>query len=76
MSASRDLTPASCYQSRSSMYIRGLVPRNSVELAALIGATAIPVLDKFGDIIISVRCESRITIWSQETCLVMTNSDH
>ena len=36
-SASHYITPASRYrpryQSRSSMYIRGLIPRNSVELA-------------------------------------------
>ena len=78
MSASRDETPASRYQSRSSMYIRGLVLRNSMELAEAVpmGATAIPVLGNFGDIIISVRCESRITFWHQEACLVMTNSDH
>ena len=32
-SASRYVELASRYQSRSSMYIRGLIPRNSVELA-------------------------------------------
>ena len=32
-SASRYVTPTSRYQSRSSMYIRGLIPRNYTELA-------------------------------------------
>ena len=32
-SASRYLTSTSRYQSRPSMYIRGLIPRNSMELA-------------------------------------------
>ena len=32
-SASRYVTSASRYQSRSSMYIRGLIPRKSTELA-------------------------------------------
>ena len=31
--AFRYLTSASCYQSRSTMYIRGLIPRNFTELA-------------------------------------------
>ena len=33
MSASCYVTSASRYQNRSSMYIRGLIPRNSMELA-------------------------------------------
>ena len=44
-SASRYITSASCYhlryQSRSSMYIRGLIPRNFAELAE-----AVPITDE------------------------------
>ena len=49
ISASRYITPASCYhpryQSRSSMYIRGLIPQNFAELAeaALIGWHVCPM---------------------------------
>ena len=32
-SASRYVTSASCYQSRSSVHIRGMIPRRSMELA-------------------------------------------
>ena len=35
-SASRYVTSASRYQSRSSLYIRGLIPRNSTDLAEIV----------------------------------------
>ena len=38
-SASLYVTSASRYQSRSSMYIRGLIPRNSTELAEAVPIT-------------------------------------
>ena len=38
--ASRYVTPASRYQSRSSMYIQGLIPQNSTEIHV---AKAVPI---------------------------------
>ena len=35
-SASRYVTSVSRYQSRSSMYVRGLIPQNSVEFAEVV----------------------------------------
>ena len=47
-SASRHITSASCvytrYQSRPSMYIRGLIPRNFAELVEAVPIDAVGVL--------------------------------
>ena len=43
-SVSRYVTSASRYQSRSSMYVRGLIPRNSTELAKAVPIDRIHVL--------------------------------
>ena len=52
-SASRYITSASCYhpryQSRSSMYIRGLIPRNFAELAEVVPINAISTKVLYAD---------------------------
>ena len=71
-SASRNVTSASCYhpryQSRSSMYICGLIPRNFAELAEVVPNDH--------------RCEGRIeksvpriAVLHHEACRVMTKGD-
>ena len=49
-SASRNITSASCYhpryQSRSSMYIRGLIPRNFAELADAVPISMVGVSEE------------------------------
>ena len=46
-SASRYVTPASRYQSRSSMYILGLIPQNSTEFAQAVPITPIRLSQVF-----------------------------
>ena len=49
MSASRYVTSASNYQSRSSMYMRGLIPLNSTELAEAVLIAIITLVDYYID---------------------------